>query len=160
MPATSQKMPVCIDRIRDLVPHAGKMCLLEKVVKFSVESILCETHSHMDPGNPLRRNGHLSSVCAIEYAAQAMALHAGLGFASSNSAAAANSDPRQHGYLVSVRQIRCHTRFLDAVTGALEVRADYVFGDAASMVYSFSVTAGKATLVTGRAAVMLGSASR
>lgn len=136
------------------------MCLLEQVVEFNVESILCETNSHKDPGNPLRRKGHLSSVCAIEYAAQAMALHAALVSGSTPGTRAPNPDPTRHGYLASVRQIQCHVPYLDTVTSALDVRADYVFGDAASMVYSFALTAGKNTLVTGRASVMLGSMSR
>ena len=160
MPATSQTTPICIDRIRDLVPHSGKMCLLEQVVEFNVESILCETHSHKDPGNPLRRKGHLSSLCAIEYAAQAMALHAALVTGSAPGTQAPNPDPAPHGYLASVRHIRCHVRYLDTVKSALDVRADYVFGDAGSMVYSFAITAGKTKLVTGRASVMLGSMFR
>ena len=160
MPATSQKTPIGIDRIRELVPHAGTMCLLDRVVEFSVDSIRCETDSHTDPGNPLRRNGHLSGICAIEYAAQAMALHAALGSAGAATARATNPDPAHHGYLVSVRDIRCHIRRLDCVTSTLEVCADRIYGDAAGLIYTFAVTAARTALVTGRASVVPGSASR
>jgi len=158
MPARHQKVPIDIERIRELVPHAGTMCLLERVVDCSAESIHCETRSHMDPANPLRSKGHLSSICGVEYAAQAMALHSALrppGTADTQAQSSKSGRPR-HGYLVSVREIHCHTRYLDAITATLDVRADYVFGDASSMVYSFAVTAGDTVLVTGRASVMLG----
>jgi len=64
--------------IRELIPHAGTMCLLEHVVAFDDTSIRCETRSHLDVNNPLRYKGRLSSLCGIEYAAQAMALHGAL----------------------------------------------------------------------------------
>jgi predicted hotdog family 3-hydroxylacyl-ACP dehydratase len=66
------------NRIRELIPHAGTMCLLERVVGCDQTSIRCETRSHQNDNNPLRYKGRLSSVCGIEYAAQAMALHGAL----------------------------------------------------------------------------------
>lgn len=65
-------------RIRELIPHAGSMCLLQHVIEHDDTSIRCETRSHLDAYNPLRYKGRLSSLCAIEYAAQAMALHGAL----------------------------------------------------------------------------------
>ncbi len=67
-----------VNRIRELVPHAGAMCLLESVVQYDDQSICCETSSHLGAHNPLRYKGRLSSLCGIEYAAQAMALHGAL----------------------------------------------------------------------------------
>lgn len=169
MSETMQTVPIEAEHIRELVPHAGNMCLLERVVACDAASIRCETRSHLDQSNPLRRNGQLSSICAIEYAAQAMALHGALtapkdtgaltapghsgalnGVASGNFAA----DVR-HGYLASVRDLRCRTRCLDQYTVTLSVSATLVFDESARRIYSFVVAAGKTELVTGRAAVIL-----
>ncbi len=173
-----QSVPIDAERIRKLVPHAGNMCLLERVVACDAASIRCETRSHLDQSNPLRRNGQLASMCAIEYAAQAMALHGALtapgdngaltvpghigaltapGHSGTLTAAASGNTPAdvRHGYLASVRDLRCRTRCLDQYTGTLSVSATLVFDESARRIYSFVVAAGKTELVTGRAAVIL-----
>ncbi len=178
MSETMQFVPIDAERIRNLVPHAGNMCLLERVVACDAASIRCETRSHLDQSNPLRRNGHLASICAIEYAAQAMALHGALtapkdigaltapgdngaltapGHSGPLTAAASGNTPAdvRHGYLASVRDLRCRTRCLDQYTGTLSVSATLVFDESARRIYSFVVAAGKTELVTGRAAVIL-----
>ncbi len=169
MSETMQFVPIDAERIRKLVPHAGNMCLLERVVACDAASIRCETRSHLDQSNPLRRNGHLASICAIEYAAQAMALHGALtapkdigaltapGHSGTLTAAASGNTPAdvRHGYLASVRDLRCRTRCLDQYTGTLSVSATLVFDESARRIYSFVVAAGKTELVTGRAAVIL-----
>lgn len=178
MSETMQSVPIDAERIRKLVPHAGNMCLLERVVACDAASIRCETRSHLDQSNPLRRNGHLASICAIEYAAQAMALHGALtapkdigaltapgdngaltapGHSGPLTAAASGNTPAdvRHGYLASVRDLRCRTRCLDQYTGTLSVSATLVFDESARRIYSFVVAAGKTELVTGRAAVIL-----
>ena len=169
MSETTHNIPINVERIRELVPHSGKMCLLERVVSCDAASIRCETRSHLDRANPLRRNGHLSSVCAIEYAAQAMALHGALtapkhisaltaaGHSSALNATAPSgaSGGVRHGYLASVRDMRCHTRYLDEYTAELIVSAKLIFDESSRMIYSFTVAADETELVTGRAAVIL-----
>ncbi len=173
-----QSVPIDAERIRKLVPHAGNMCLLERVVACDAASIRCETRSHLDQSNPLRRNGQLASICAIEYAAQAMALHGALtapkdigaltapgdngaltapGHSGPLTAAASGNTSAdvRHGYLASVRDLRCRTRCLDQYTDTLSVSATLVFDESARRIYSFVVAAGKTELVTGRAAVIL-----
>jgi len=142
------------------------MCLLERVLDYNERAIRCETLSHLNPANPLRRNGHLSGICGIEYAAQAMALHRALNrsddvdprvrASGTDTVRASAPETNRHGYLVSVRETRCDTRYLDTIDTALDVRAEYVFGDASRMVYTFVVATGETQLVSGRAAVMLG----
>ena len=66
--------------IAALVPQKGAMCLLEEIVRFDRASIVCRTSSHLSPINPLRCDGRLPSCIAIEYGAQAMALHGALQF--------------------------------------------------------------------------------
>lgn len=57
------------------LPHAGGMRLLERVSAWDAHGIRCLTRSHQRPDNPLRAAAGLSSVHAIEYAAQAAAVH-------------------------------------------------------------------------------------
>jgi predicted hotdog family 3-hydroxylacyl-ACP dehydratase len=147
------------------------MCLLEHVVAYDDTSICCETRSHLDAGNPLRYKGRLSSLCGIEYAAQAMALHGALktgAFGTSalkSGAATAASDGRaqlsdpagaRHGFLASVRDTRISRRYMDDLNCPLSVNAVLEFDDASRVIYAFSVKAGDAPLVSGRAAVVLG----
>ena len=144
---TETHMPVNAERIRELVPHSEKMCLLELVLDCNERSILCETSSHLDQDNPLRYRGHLSSICGIEYAAQAMALHAAL-----NSGV---QSPPRHGYLASVRDTHSTVRFLDGRDCPLLVRAELEFASGPRVIYTFSIESAGTTLLSGRAAVVL-----
>lgn len=60
------------------IPHSGSMCLLERLVSWDAQAIHCTTTTHRREDNPLRTASGLLSPNAIEYAAQAMALHGGL----------------------------------------------------------------------------------
>src|SRR6059058_4587817 len=70
--------PIDKAEIRRLIPHAGTMCLLDSVLGWDDESIVCTTNTHRDEANPLRRDGRLSALHALEYGAQAAAIHGGL----------------------------------------------------------------------------------
>lgn len=129
------------------IPHQGAMCLLDRVIDWNPESIRCTSRSHRQPAHPLAVGGRLGIAAGIEYAAQAMALHGGLG-------AAAGSAPRQ-GYLVSVRGANFHTLRLDDRADDLLIEAERLSGDANQVLYRFSVSAGGKPLVDGRAAVVL-----
>jgi len=123
------------------------MCLLERVLEWDERLIRCETSSHLDMDNPLRRRGTLSSICGIEYAAQAMALHSALCAGAAESA--------RHGYLASVRDANCTTSVLDGHDAPLAVSAELVFENGSRVIYAFSIESGGATLISGRAAVIL-----
>ena len=86
-------------RIAALIPHRGAMCLLDRVEHWNADSIRCIARNHREATNPLRHDGTLSAVSAIEYAAQAMAVHGGL--------AAGNGEQPRTGYLVSLRDVDC-----------------------------------------------------
>jgi predicted hotdog family 3-hydroxylacyl-ACP dehydratase len=130
------------------VPHAGSMCLLDRLLSWDATSIECRAISHRDAANPLRGHDGLLAVCAIEYAAQAMALHGGL-------SAPEGSAPRP-GYIASVRSVQASVARLDDIDGELVVTAERLAGDASQVLYAFDVRdeAGR-SLVTGRAAVVL-----
>jgi len=143
------------------IPHQGRMCLLERVTSWDAERITCEATSHLDAGNPLRAHGRLGVACGIEYAAQAMAVHGALVSemqqASPGHAAAAGGPPKA-GYLVSVRGVSLHVARLDGLGMPLTLRAERSSGNTASILYGFTVHAGDALLLSGRAVVMLDAA--
>jgi predicted hotdog family 3-hydroxylacyl-ACP dehydratase len=137
------------DEIARLIPHSGNMCLLDSVLAFDAEHIVCTATSHTDSANPLRSQGRLGAVCGVEYAAQAMALHGGLREHSTQP-----TRPRA-GYLASVRSIQVHTDCLDTHPQALRIEAHRQSGDDTRVLYAFSVHAGATLLLEGRAAVVL-----
>jgi len=130
------------------IPHSGSMCLLDRLERWDAESIHCSTRSHAQPDNPLRTASGLLAPNAIEYAAQAMALHGGL-------LAAEGSTPSA-GFLASARQVRFAVARLDDVPGALQVQARRLSGDANQILYEFAVNDGDGrALAEGRAVVVL-----
>lgn len=136
------------------IPHHGSMCLLDRVVAWNPDSIQCEATSHRAADNPLRAHGRLGIACAIEYAAQAMAVHGSL-LAEAHGAGAAA--PRV-GYLASVRNVQLHADRIDDVQGPLTVSAERLMGDANNIVYTFAVSSGAGALLSGRATVVLDAA--
>jgi len=82
------------------------MCLLELFVEWDLQRIVCLATNHRDANHPLRTRTGLLSPCAIEYAAQAMALHGALIGQDAGTAASP-------GYLASARGVRLHLLRLD-----------------------------------------------
>ncbi|MES1161985.1 MAG: hydroxymyristoyl-ACP dehydratase, partial [Rhizobacter sp.] len=66
------------DGIAALIPHSGTMCLLARLEVWDLQRIVCSATNHRDPQHPLRTRRGLLAPVAIEYAAQAMALHGAL----------------------------------------------------------------------------------
>lgn len=130
------------------IPHQYSMCLLDHVVMWDEQRILCLAHSHRLPDNPLRSRDQLSSACGIEYAAQAMAVHGAV-------CAPAHSDRPRTGFLVSVRSTNLHVARLDNIDTALDITATCIHSSAGNILYQFTVHAAGKLLLDGRAAVML-----
>ncbi len=135
------------DDICARIPHAGRMCLLERVQNWDETAIHCLATSHKDADNPLRSRDGLPAVCGIEYAAQAMAVHAGL-------RAGAMAKPAA-GMLASVRDLRLAVARLDDVNGDLHIHALRLSGDDAGFIYEFNIKAGDDALMSGRIVVKL-----
>lgn len=134
-------------RIAALIPHAGAMCLLDEVTHWDECTVSARSRTHLDAGNPLRSEGHVSTLSAIEYAAQAMAVHGAL--------VGAVSERPLAGYLVSVRKVTCLYSHLDDLDGDLFVEARQLAGDAERVMYSFALRIGHAEVLSGTATVML-----
>jgi len=134
------------------IPHAGSMCVLDRVEAWDAARIRCSATSHRDPHNPLRARGRLASVCGIEYAAQAMAVHGAL-----LGAQQAQTEPARPrvGYLASVRGVDAFVDRLDTFALPLTVDAERIGGDGRSVLYGFALRCGERVLLSGRAAVML-----
>jgi predicted hotdog family 3-hydroxylacyl-ACP dehydratase len=145
--------PATLDRagIAARIPHRGAMCLLDRLERWDAERIVCTATNHRDAHHPLRTASGLLAPCAIEYAAQAMALHGAL---LAHDAGAAVSP----GYLASARDVRLHVLRLDEVPGALHVEATRQLGDERQLLYGFVVSHAGRTLAEGRATVVLNTA--
>jgi len=134
--------------IAGLIPHAGSMCLLERVVEWTPERVTLATATHRSHDNPLRSGGRLRAIHLCEYGAQAMAVHGGL-------VARAAGEKAQPGLLVSLRDVRLLVEYVDDLPGELVVEATRLHAAPGSWQYRFSVLHAGKELVGGRAAVML-----
>lgn len=124
------------------------MCLLGRMERASETEIVCSAVSHLNRDNPLRSHGRLGAAVALEYAAQAMALHGSI----------LNADrdvPAKGGRLINVRQLTLHCARFDDLVSPLTVQATRLMGDLANVIYSFEVSANGQMIASGRAGVMM-----
>ncbi len=135
------------DAIAALIPHAGAMCLNERVLAWDAGRIALATTTHRDPANPLRRDGALHALHLCEYGAQAMAIHGGL----CAQAAGGRAEP---GLLVSLRDVKLHAQRIDTLEGELRIEAERLPESAGSWQYVFRAWHGERLLAEGRAAVI------
>ena len=140
-------MPIGQAEIAAMIPHAGRMCLLHEVLEWSAAAIRCASRSHLERDNPLRAGRELPALCGIEYAAQAMAVHGRL-------CNAVRERPRA-GYLAVVRDVVCRADRLDDLQHDLVIEAERLAADGRNVLYAFSLSAGGAELLRGKAAVVL-----
>ncbi len=135
------------DELCSLIPHAGNMCLLDRVLEWNDTEIVCEVLSHQDSNNPLRSDQGLASVAGIEYGGQAMAVHGSL----------LGSTPAEDEllYLAAVRDVQFEVSWLHDINQPLTVRAERLMADVNGMIYQFSVLALSRLLVSGRLTVMM-----
>ena len=134
--------------IAALIPHAGSMCLLDGLSRWDRDRIVCTASSHRDADNPMRSASGLLAPCAIEYAAQAMALHGAL-------IGQADGLAPSPGYLASARAVRLHRMRLDDLAADLHIEATRGAGDARQILYTFVVSHDGAPVAEGRATVVL-----
>lgn len=128
--------------LHGLIPHAGSMCLLDRVVAHSESEIECTTGTHSAPGNPLQREGQLAALHLIEYAAQAMAAHGAL-----------LQGGVQRGMLAAVRDVRLYVERIDNIDTELNVKATRRIAQANGSLYDFSIRTGGQLLCEGRISI-------
>ncbi|HXC38392.1 MAG TPA: hydroxymyristoyl-ACP dehydratase [Burkholderiales bacterium] len=131
------------------VPHAGRMCLLERVLEWDASGIRCAAVSHLHEDNPLRSGSCLPVWAGIEYAAQAAAVHGAL---------ATGLGEARRGVLAALREVKAARARLDDLQGELLIEATRLHDDAAGGIYRFSLSAGGETageiLLSGRFTLM------
>ena len=139
------------DDISRLIPHAGTMCLLDRVIEWNADTIVCASRTHGALDNPLRHDGRIGAVCGVEYGLQAMAVHGAL-----------IAGARQPvGYLVRLGDVAVSIDFLDELGAELIVRAELVQSLPGGYGYAFSLSAGspsavdRAPMISGRATIAL-----
>lgn len=135
-----------------LIPHAGDMCLIDRVAEWDDQRIRCLSNTHLDPRHPLRRAGRLHAVHGIEYAAQAAALHGALLADHRPNAPAATP-----GRLAAVRDVAFSATCLDEFAEELAIEAERLIASGEGVIYRFSVGAGGRELLHGRLSVLGGN---
>ena len=134
--------------IETLIPHSGAMSLLNEVLKWDEDHIVCLANSHRSKHNPLRNENALSSVCGVEYAAQAMAVHGAL------STGDPDEEPRP-GYLASIKNLDLLVSSLDDIESDLVIEAELLMRDKEFLVYQFRVLSEGLNLLSGRAIISI-----
>lgn len=131
-----------------LIPHSGNMCLLDKVMSWDEEKIHCCALSHRDPDNPLRRDGHLSTVNLIEYGAQAMAVHGAL--------LALQEDRKvESGFLLTLSDIHLDTGCLPDTDAPMEIGASLIAAVSGISRYRFVTCINEREMASGCATVLM-----
>ena len=130
------------------IPHAGTMILIDEVLEWGPESLRAQTRSHASRDNPLRTAQGLHIACGIEYAAQAMAIHAGLACGETGSAPSA-------GLLIGLRDVRLHGRRLDEDPAPLTIDVRRRASDGYLASYEFALRSPLRELLRGIATVIL-----
>jgi predicted hotdog family 3-hydroxylacyl-ACP dehydratase len=114
---------------QQLLPHAGRMCLLERVIQVTDHTIECSAISHRDPLHPLACAGRLPIHCGLEYAAQAAGIHGGW------CEQQRGASPRVGGMLAACKFARWYEPWLHSWPGALHVRAQRMAATAVAWSY-------------------------
>lgn len=139
------------DELAGLIPHAGTMCLHDAVIEWDKDSVLCATQSHLRPDNPLRKNNKLSAIHAIEYGAQAMAVHGGL-------LAREQGKVLVPGYLAAVRNVELNCDYLDNINYDLLSTATQLMVQGGNLIYTFRLyyvaDGSEVSVATGRVTVI------
>lgn len=116
-------------QIESRIPHAGSMCLLERVVQCDENRIVCVAAAPT-ANHPFARAQGVPAVAAVEYAAQAAALH--------GAALDGNRGPR-HGMLAKLSEVELTVGWLHEGSGPLTVEAELLVHGEAGCMYSFMV---------------------
>lgn len=133
-----------IDRsgIEARVPQAGAMCLLDSVTAWDATHIACEAAA-ASTAHPLSRDGGVPAVAAIEYAAQATAVHGAL---------LEPDGGTRDGMLAKVSDVELAPGTLN---GPLAIRADLLSRVASGCMYAFTVHDAGGCRARGRLLVAL-----
>ncbi len=125
--------------IERCVPHVGAMCLLDAVTHWDAMHIVCRADAPTAT-HPLMREGRVPTVAAIEYAAQATAVHGAL---------LGNTMARRTGLLAKLSDVKLHGPCIPEDFGPLTVRAELQSRAASGCLYAFGVVCGTQPIASG-----------
>lgn len=127
-------------QIEGRIPHAGAMCLLDSVQCWDATTIICHAATPT-AAHPLVRAQSVSVIVAVEYAAQAAAVHGSLLDA---------TDSARDGMLVKLSDVELSATGLDEAGGPLTIRAELLSRVATGCMYTFEVSDRRACVARGR----------
>lgn len=142
--------------LETLLPHSARMRLIDRVVSYDEDRIVCESDSHRASDHPLAFDGILPIACGLEYGAQAMAIHGSL---LADHASPAGSDAR-HGYLIAASDLLWTIVRLDQCEAPLVIEAISEFRSQQQVAYRFELKVAGQCVFSGRASVLLASAEK
>lgn len=131
--------------IAPLLPHAAPMILIESPIESAENYLMCRTDSHLLANHPLRIEGILNIFSGIEYAAQAMALHARL-----SGAPGQEGEQPPRGFVATASKVKAFAARLDQYPHPLLVRVDRIASSRDSSLYSFIIKADEILLLEGQ----------
>lgn len=133
---------ITLDRagIEARLPHGQSMCLLDSVLHWDAGGIHCVARA-ADAAHPLARDGVVPAVAAVEYAAQAAAVHGAL--------LEGRHLPRP-GMLAKIGELTLHADHVPAKEGSVAVRAARLGDGPSGCLYRFEVHCGDRPLASGR----------
>jgi predicted hotdog family 3-hydroxylacyl-ACP dehydratase len=133
-------------QIEVLIPHCGRMCLIESVEYWDRDRIRCTSDTHRKQDHPLRLNGELSSLHLLEYGAQTMGIHGGL-----------LKKETTQGFLAAVRNVRICIQSLDSVHSEIIIEAHAQLQTESGAIYEFTITDAEANLLLSARATVINS---
>jgi len=124
------------------------MRLLDSVEAWDETTIRCRTATHRDQNHPLRYRGRLSVSVGLEYAAQAMGVHAGLRDRDRQTAG-------RIGYVGSGRDVILGVERPDGTDPHPIVGATSLAEGDQSYMYRFMVLLDSRVIIEGRASIFI-----
>ena len=149
--------PTVLDHagIEALIPHSGRMCLLARLEAWDERCIVCVATNHHDTDHPLRTRRGLLAPVAIEYAAQAAALHASL---AGETLKTGEARALRRAYIAALHAVELCSHSLDhdeMIRSPLEIRAQLTAAGATAARYGFSVVCGAVCIARGTMTVAM-----
>ncbi|MFK5984968.1 MAG: hypothetical protein QM479_06040 [Pseudomonadota bacterium] len=142
-----------------LLPHSGKMCLIDKVIFWDKDTLVAQTMSHIKADNPLRQGDKISTIIGIEYAAQTMAIHSALLQKQLQKNDNIQQQINRGGYLATTRNIQVLAEHIyhskASSSQPLEISVMLLMKDTQGYTYNFEISSDNAKLLCGRLTIFL-----
>ena len=136
-----------LERLYESLPYGPGMRLIDELVVWDARSINCRSNSHHSPDNPLRCSNSLPSLCALEYAAQCLALHGLL--------QASSIYYRLVAIVATSSRLECEDLDISLLPGPLDIHATWAEQAGPLVRYQIAVTASDRMILSGDLGVLL-----